>query len=221
MVSLATGAIVLAAALDTFNVIHAHALQQQRTVAHQQDLRMGLEVFEQETRLAVSDSIVTASPDEFLFLANISSLQTTTTSAVMAGQSILAVQDGSGWGDGKTVRLCGAQACETHRLSVTGQQHQLTLNEPVTMTLLAGASVEVSNRVSYYGKRDEQGSLRLMRMVDGGASVLIGELEGVRFSYWDEGGRPTDIPFRITRVAIELTTGDAFRKIRREISLRS
>ena len=221
MVSLTTGAIVLAAALETFNVLEAHAVRQHRTVANQQDLRLGLEVFEQEVRLAVADSVVTASPSEFLFLANVNAQRTTTTSVVMPGQAILAVQDGSGWGEGKTVTLCGQQACEAHRLSRAGQRHQLTLTEPVGLTLPAGASIEVINRVVYYTRRDEQGTLRLMRMVDGGASVLIGELEDARFSYWDERGRATQLPAQMKRVVVEIKPMYSARTVAREVSLRS
>lgn len=221
MVSLATGAIVLAAALDTFNVVQARAVQQHRALAHQQDLRLGLEVFEQEARLAVADSIVTAAPEEFLFFANVNGQRTTTTSAVVSGQSVLAVQDGSGWGEGKTVTVCGQQTCEIHRLSRAGQRYQLTLAEPVGLMLPAGASVEVRNRVVYYIKRDEQGALRLMRMVDGGASVLIGELEDVRFSYRDERGHITNQPSQVKRVVVEIEPSRFARRVVREVSLRS
>ena len=221
MVSLTTGAIVLAAALETFNVVQAQAVRQYRTVSNQQELRLGLEVFEQEVRLAVADSIVTASPDEFLFLANVSDQRTTTTSAVTPGQSLLTVEDGSGWGEGKTVILCGPQACEAHRLSRAGQRHQLTLTEPIGLTLSTGASVEVTNRVVYYTKRDEQGTLKLMRMVDGGASVLIGELEAAHFSYWDERGRATQLPAHMKRVVVTIKPMYSVRTVVREVSLRS
>lgn len=221
MLSLATGAIVLAAALDTFTVVQTHAARQHRTLAHQQDLRLGLEVLEQEARLASGDAIVTAAPDEFLFLANINAQRTTTTSAVVPGQSVLAVQDGSGWGEGKTVTLCGDKSCEAHRLSRPGQRYQLTLTEPVGSAFPAGSSIEVRNRVVYYTKRDAQGVLRLMRMVDGGANVLIGELKDARFSYRDEYGHATNQPSQVKRVVVEIEASPSTRKVVREVSLRS
>jgi len=221
MVSLATGAIVLAAALDAFNLVQTHATKQHRAMAHQQELRLGLEVFEQEARLAEADSIVTAAPDALLFLANVNAQQTTTTSAVVPGQSVLAVQDGSGWGEGKTVVLCGHQACEMHRLSRAGQRYQLMLAEVVGLALPAGASVEVKNRVHYYTKRDEQGALRLMRMVDGGASALIGDLENAHFSYRDERGLVTSLPSQVKRVIVEIEPRHSARRFVREVSLRS
>lgn len=221
MVSLATGAIVLAAALNTFNVVQTRAATQYRGLAHQQELRLGLEVFEQEVRLAMADSIVTAAPDEFLFLANVNAQRTATASDVVPGQSVLAVQDGSGWGEGKTVTVCGHQVCEVHRLSRAGQRYQLALAEPVESAFPAGASVEVRNRVVYYTKRDEKGALRLMRMVDGGANVLIGDLGNARFYYRDERGRATSLPSHVKRVVVEIELSGSVRRIVREVSLRS
>jgi hypothetical protein len=207
--------------LDTLSIVQTHAARQQRTLVHRQDLRLGLEVFEQEVRLAVADSIVTASPDTFLFLANVNAQRTTTTSSVVPGQSVIAVQDGSGWGEGKTVTLCWDQTCETHRLSRGGQRYQLSLAEPVGVALPAGTSAEVSNRVMYYTKRDEKGALNVMRMVDGGANVLIGGVKGAYFSYRDQHGRATEVPSRVRRVIVEIEPSDSAPRVLREVSLRS
>ena len=140
VMSLATGAIVLAAAFEIFHIVQTVAGAQQRTMTQQQDLRLALEVFEQEVRLTATEAIVTVEPDQFLFLANLNGQQTTTTGAVLPGQSVLAVQDGSGWGEGKTVILCGRQACEVHRLVRAGQRYQLTLAEAVIYMCLAPKS---------------------------------------------------------------------------------
>ncbi|MDH4088726.1 MAG: hypothetical protein OEV71_08950, partial [Nitrospira sp.] len=177
MVSLTAGVIVLAAALNAFNVAQVHASKQQNNLRHQQDLRLGLEVFEQEVRLAVAESIVSTTPDAFRFHANINANRTMTTGPVVPGQSVITVQDGRGWSEGKTVIICGQQACESHRLSRSGQHYQLTLTEQVASSFPAGASVEVNNRVGYYTKRNENGTVNLMRVVDGGANTLIGDLE--------------------------------------------
>lgn len=221
MVSLAAGAIVIVAVLDAFNVVQTRTTIQHRALAHQQDLRIGLEVLEQEVRLATADSIVAAAPDEFQFLANINAQRTICTRAVAPGQSVLDVLDGSGWGEGKTVTICGQQACEVHRLSRAGQRYQLTLAEPIGLPLPSGASVEVRNRVVYYTKRDELGALRLMRMVDGGASVLVGELEDAHFSYRDEYGRLTSLPSLVRRVVVEILPSLSAHRSVREVSLRS
>jgi hypothetical protein len=221
MVSLTAGLIVLAAGLNAFNVAQAHVSKQQNDLRHQQDLRLGLEVFEQEVRLAVADSIRTATPDEFRFHANISAHRTVTTGAIVPGQSVIAVRDGRGWSEGKTVILCGHQACEEHRLSHSGQQYQLALAEPVASSFPAGASVEVNNRVVYYIKRDENGTARLMRMIDGGANTLIGDLEELHFSYWDEHGHVTRQPSLVKRVVLEIESNHSPHRMMREVSLRS
>ncbi len=221
LISLAAGAVVLAAVLDTFNVVQTLATAQRQALIQQQDLRLGLEVCEQEVRLAAADSIVTADPDEFQFLANLSALRTATTGGVTPGQSLLAVQDGSGWGEGKTVSLCGRQGCEVHRLIRAGQRYQLTLAEPVQSVFPAGASVEVNNRVVYYTKLDEQGGMNLMRMVDGGANVLVGGLKAARFSYRDERGHVTQTPSEVRRVVVEIEPGHPGHRIVREVGLRS
>jgi hypothetical protein len=221
MISLATGAAVLAATLSTFNIVQAHADKQHRTLRHQQDLRLGLEVFEQEARLATADSIVTAAPDEFLFHANLSAHQTMTTGTLLQGQSVLPVLDGRGWGEGKTVMICGPQACESHRLARGGQRYQLILAEPVESSFPSGASVEVRNRVIYYVKRDQEGMSHLMRMVDGGASVLIGGLEDLRFSYWDEWGGKANQLSQVKRVVLETKSNHPLHSMVREVSVRS
>ena len=221
MISLTAGTIVLAAALNAFNVAQVHVGKQRKDLRHQQDLRLGLEVFEQEVRLAVAESIVSATPDEFRFHANISAHRTMTTGAVVPGQSVIAVLDGRGWSEGKTVIICGQQACETHRLSRSGQQYQLTLTEPVASSFPAGASVEVNNRVGYYTKRDENGTVKLMRMVDGGANTLIGDLEDLHFSYWDEHGHVTRQPSLVKRIVLEIESNHSLHRMMREVSLRS
>ena len=221
MISLAIGSAVLAAALSTFSIAQAHAGKQYRLFTHQQDLRLGLEVFEQEVRMARAESIVTTDPGEFRFDANLGGQRTMTTDAVVPGQSVLPVQDSSGWGEGKTVMVCGPRACESHRLARTGQRSQLTLAEPVGTTFPAGASVEVHNHLTYYVKRGGEGSCKLMRMVDGGASVLIGDLDDLRLSYWDDMGQTTNRMSQVKRVVIELTSHQSLHSMVREVSVRS
>lgn len=221
MISVAAGVVVLTAALNAFTLTQAHADKQQKDLSHQQDLRLGLEVFEQEVRLAVAHSTVTITPDEFQFSANISAHRTVTTGSVAPGQSVIAVKDGKGWSEGKTVFICGIQACEEHRLSRSGQQYQLALAEPVASLFPAGASVEVNNRVGYYAKRNENGPVKLMRIIDGGASVLIGDLEDLHFSYWDEHGHRTQQPSLVKRVVLTIESNRSLHKMVREVSLRS
>lgn len=221
MISLTVGAAVLAAVLNVFNVVHAHAEKQHRTLKHQQDLRLGLEVFEQEARLATADSIIKAAPDELVFQANLSAYRTTTTGAILPGQSVISVQDGRGWGEGKTILVCGPRGCEWHRLSRGGQRYQLTLVEPVGLPFPAGSSVEVQNRVHYYARHEKEGTSNLMRMVDGGASVLVGELDDLRFSYWSEMGQKTNQPQLVRRIVLEIESNQPWHRMAREVSIRS
>lgn len=222
MLSLTTGAIVLAAALDTFNLVHRQTVDRHRTVANQQDFRLGLEVFEQEARLATAESIVTASADEFVFTANINAQYTTTTATVMPGQFLLSVEDGTGWGAGKNVMLCSTTACEPHRLSRSGQRHQLSLYEPIGQIFPAGTSIEVMNRVAYYTKRDDRRDLvTLMRMVDGGASTLMEGLDFVQFHYLDDLGASMSTLGRMKRVVLKVKASHSSLPVVKEVSLRS
>lgn len=221
LVGMTAGAVVLAAVMHTFTVVHAQAVRQHRTLAQQQDLRLGLEVFEQDVRLATPTGIVTAAVDEVVFLANVNALVTTTTASVLPGQSVVAVQDGSGWGAGKTVMLCGAAGCESHRLARDGQRSLLTLAEPVGLALPAGASVEVLNRVSYYTRQDDNGTVKLMRMVDGGANTVIGDLASVRFAFRDWSGRPATAGAQVRRIVAILTPDRSTTDVVRDVSLRS
>ncbi len=221
MVALAIGTLVLAGSLEAFNIVQAQAVRQQRIMAAQQEMRVGLEVFEQEVRMASSSTIVVARSDRFEFSANVHGLRTVTMASVAAGQTILPVQNGSGWDAGKTVVLCGMSGCESLRLESPGQRSQLLLSGPVGGAYPAGASVEVRNRVAYYTRVDDRDRTQLMRQIDGGAGVLIGDLQSVRLSYWDEWGEAGAGIGRILRVAVELlpVAGDA--KVVRDVTVRS
>ncbi len=221
MISLAIGAAVLATALSTLNIAQTHAGKQTRMLNHQQDLRLGLEVFEQEVRLATANTIAIVAPKEFLFHANLADHRTITTADVLPGSTVLPVLDGSGWGERKTISVCGRHMCESHRLARTGQRYQLTLAEPVGMSFPEGASVQVNNRVKYYVKGNEDGTSNLMRMVDGGANVLIGELGDLHFSYWNDMGQGTTQPSQVKRVVLEIHSSQPLHRMVREVSIRS
>ncbi len=221
MLGLTIGVAVLAAALKIFTVANAYANSQFTAVRQQQDVRLGLEVFEQEVRLATPDSIQIADPDRILYHANLSALRTTTTGALLPGQAVIAVQDGSGWGAGKTIMICSSTQCESHRLARTGQRYQLTLVEPIESAFPAGTTVEVRNRVVYYAKHDETGTAQLMRMVDGGASVMIGHLRDIRLSYWNEMGKQADAISHVKRVVLEIHSDHSRARRLRDVSIQS
>ena len=85
LMATAVGMVVLAGSLEALNLVHAQATEQQRAMAGQQDLRLGLEVWEQEVRMASAATITTAVVDRLEFSANIHALETTTTATVAAG----------------------------------------------------------------------------------------------------------------------------------------
>lgn len=221
MISLAIGAVVLATALTTLNIVQMHVGKQQRSLNQQQDLRLGLEVFEHEVRLATADTIVTAAQDQFLFYANLSDRRTVTTAGLLPGQTVLPVLDGGGWGAGKTITVCGRHGCESHRLANAGQRFQLTLADPIESSFPESASVQILNRVVYYVKRHEAGNWNLMRMVDGGASLLIGDLDKLRFSYWNDMGQETTQPSLVRRVILDIHSDHPLHRMVREVSIRS
>lgn len=221
MLSLGIGVTVLAATLSIFTVAKTHADKHFMAVRQQQDMRLGLEVFEQEVRLATPESIQTADPDRMLFHANLSALRTNATGAILPGQSVITVQDGSGWGVGKTIMICSSTNCESHRLARAGQRNQLVFVEPVESAFAAGVVVEVRNRVVYYAKQDEDGTSQLMRMVDGGASAMIGGLQDLRFSYWDDTGKTTRDLSHVKRVVLEIHSDHPRGRMLRDVSLQS
>ncbi|MBL8053249.1 MAG: hypothetical protein JNK03_07745 [Nitrospira sp.] len=81
--------------------------------------------------------------------------------------------------------------------------------------------MEVRNRVIYYAKRDEDGVTQLMRMVDGGASVMIGRLMDVQLSYWDEMGKRTNAISRVKRIELEIDTDQSRGRMLRDVSIQS
>jgi len=221
MLAMVAGLVVLGATLQALSYFQQQFMRQQREVAQQQDLRLGLEVLEQELRLAGSGSLTTAASDSVEFSANLQGLSTMVTAAAAIGQTALSVEDGQGWDDRKTIVACWAERCETLALARDGQRSLLTVTQPLTGAIPSGASVSLMNRVRYYSRRDDQGVLRLLRQVDGGASVLVRDIREVRFSYWDENGQAVTQPALVKLVVVEVMMSDQGIRAVREISLRT
>ena len=76
MFATAAGLVVLGATLQALSYFQQQFMRQQREVAQQQDLRLGLEVLEQELRLAGSGSLTIAALDTVEFSANLQGLST-------------------------------------------------------------------------------------------------------------------------------------------------
>lgn len=221
MFAMAAGLVVLGATLQALSYFQQQFMRQQRGVAQQQDLRLGLEILEQELRLAWSGSLTTTAQDVVEFSANLQGLATTVTAAAAIGQTAVSVEDGRGWDRGKTAVVCWMERCETLTLARDGQRRLLTMTQPLTNAIPVGAVVSLINRVRYYSRLDGQGVLRLLRQVDGGASVLVGDIREARFSYWDERGQMVTEPALVRRVVVEVTLPDQGIRAVREVSLRT
>ena len=221
MGAMVAGLVVLGATLQSLSYFQQEFGRQQDRITQDQDLRLGLELLEQELRLGGYGSLSVILPDAVEFTANIHGLMTHVTRMPIIGQTTLAVDDGRGWPDRKLVQVCWNEQCQQYTLARNGQRNLLTLVEPIAHTIPAGASVSVLNRLRYYSRNDERGSLRLLRQSDGGASVLIGNIEGVTFSYWNEQGRRTTQQALVRRIVVEISLVHRAVRERREISFRT
>jgi hypothetical protein len=182
---------------------------------------LGLEILEQELRQARPDSLTVATSDSVEFAANLHGLSTTVTATAAAGQTALSVEDGRGWDDRKTIVVCWAERCERLTLVRDGQRRVLTVMQPLTREIPSGAFVSLLNHVHYYSRQDERGVLRLLRQVDGGASVLVGDIREARFSYWDENGQVATVPAFVRLVVVEVVMSHRGFRAVREISFRT
>lgn len=216
--AMVAGLVVLGATLQSLNYFQQQFVRQQNGLIQEQDLRLSLEVLEDELRQARTGSFSTMLPDQVEFTANVHGFQTNVTAEAAIGQTTLSVNDGRGWPDRKAVLVCWNDHCEEFTLARAGQRYLLTFIEPTPRMIPVGAAVTVSNRVRYYGRSDERGSLRLLRQIDGGASVLVGDIDNVRFSYWDERGQVTAQPARVRRIVVEVSRPHQASKAVREIN---
>lgn len=220
MIALAAGVILIGASMQGLVSFHRQFSGQQSAVAQQQEVRLALEVLEQELLLASAESIVSFGVEEVEFGANLHGYATTLSAPAASGQTTISVEEGSGWPGAKTVLLCWFEACERSILARDGQSSMLTLTSPLSRSIPMGASVAVNNRVRYYAKKDERGVLRFMRQVDGGAAVLVGPIKSLRFSYWDDLGRPALLPSKVKRIVVKVEVPNSLIAAGREYTLR-
>jgi hypothetical protein len=221
MTAMAAGLVVVAAALQSVVYFQRQFARQHEEIIQQQDVRLGLELFGQELRLAGPGSLSVVRPDIVEFMANVSGLMTNTSAPAVPGQTSLTVEDGRGWPDGKLVSMCWNDECEFATLARAGQRNLLTFVEPARRSIPSGASAAVMNRVRYYSRPDERGILRWLRQIDGGASVIASNLEKFTLRYWDAQGRSVVRPESVRRIQIEITLPGRAIKETREITLRA
>jgi hypothetical protein len=216
----AAGLVLLGAAFQALLYFQREFARQHEQLVQQQDVRLALELFEQELRLSDAGSFSILSPDTVEFTANVSGLMTNVTAPAAAGQTTLAVEDGRGWPDHKLVRVGWSDQWERFTLGRAGQRSLLTLVEPAPRSIPSGASVTVMNRIRYYSRPDERGILRWLRQIDGGASVIAGNIARLTLRYWDVQGRPTTDPDSVRSLVVEIALPGRAVMETREISLR-
>ena len=226
LVALTIGLLVITMAFHVVSDLEGRFRSQHRGMTMEQDVRLGLAVFEQEVLAAVMDPVdgITlrrAEPSAVEFLANVNGLETVVTETALAGQQELAVQDASDWQGGKQVRLCVRGRCWESRLAKDGQRFRLVLTTPLPETLPAGTEVSVLNQVRYYVLPGTRGTFKFMRQIDGGANTLIGDLRTVELDYRDSYGRPTLDSRRVAIVRLSVSVGVERRGIVQEVALRT
>ena len=221
MAAMAAGLVVLAAVLEAVGYFQREFSRLHERLTQQQDVRLWLELFEQELRLTSPASMSIVRPDAVEFTANVGGLATTVTASMAPGQTTVPVEDGRGWPDNKLVRMCWNDQCEQFTLARAGQRNLLTFVEPATRPVPAGASAVVMNRVRYYSRPDERGVVRWLRQIDGGASVIAGNIASFTLRYWDAQGRPVMRAELVRRMLVEIALPGRMMKEAREIGLRS
>ena len=219
--AMAAGLVILGAALQSVVYFQREFARQHGRIMQQQDVRLGLELFEQELRLTASGSLLIVASDVIEFTANINNLSTNLTAPAAGGQTTVTVEDGRGWPDGKAVRICWNDQCEEFTLARPGQRNVLTFVEPAPRPIPSGASAMVINRVRYYSRPDERGILRWLRQIDGGASVIAGNIAGFTVRYFDAQGRPVTRPEWVRRIQAEISLPGRMVAETREITLRT
>lgn len=219
MTAMAAGLIVLAAALQALLFFQREFARQHERIVQQQDVRLGLDLLQQELRMTAPESLSIVSPDAVEFLANVSGLTTNVAAPAGPGQMTVSVQDGRGWPEHKLVGVCWNDVCLRFTLARAGQRNLLTFVEAVPQPIPSGASVMVINRVRYYSRPDEHGVLRWLRQVDGGASVVAHNIAAFTLRYVDAQGHPTTHPLSVRLLSVEIALPGRAVKERREISL--
>jgi len=223
MIALATGAIVLSAAVQSLSHFEGRLSALQEAVAHGQDLRIGLMVMVEELRrVMVSPAgllLVTMDRHEIVFLSNLDGITTGLTEAVSPGQQELRVANGAGWSKGKRVMLCDQEQCLETRLARDGQKSLLQLTAPLERGFPQGTTVWLVSQVRYYLGKDQFGHSTLMRQLEGGTTPLIANLARLEFRYLDKEGRPTEDAARASHIRMEMT-GNNGQTTAREVALR-
>ena len=142
------------------------------------------------------------------------------TEVAEAGRQDLPVEDGADWPKGKQVLLCTAVHCAWNRLAADGRKQTLMLMTPTLEQYPMKSAVFLLNRVRYYVKRHDDGTMRLMREVDGVASTMLSDVRGVQLQYFNgRGGMETDAR-DVVRVRVTIQVGRQGSTLSRDIAIR-
>ena len=226
LIAMAISSVAISASIQVFSALGLRFTAQHLTMVTNQDLRLGLDVLCSEIRLAGigllgGDSpFVKAESDEIEFFANLSAASTMLTQVTEIGRQDLPVEEGAGWPKGKQLLVCTAVHCAWNRLAADGRKQALTLATPTAEQFPMRSAVFLVNRVRYYVKRQGDGSMRLMRDVDGGASTLLGDVGRFELQYLDKNGSVTADVREVVRVRVAIQAGRQGSTVMRDVGVR-
>jgi len=224
MIALLAGTIALSATIDSLQHIDRRLRAQHAAVDRVEDERLGLQVLQEELRLArpgLSDdpAILKVSGQEIEFWANLDGLNTQLTAAITGLETTLPVRDGTGWRKGKRVVVCDIAGCAESKLDRDGRRTSVVLANALGRAMAVGSSLTVTNRVRYYMGRDGNGQPALMRQVDGGANPIIAQVTAFQLRCLDRHGRPTTNPADVTRIQVKVTVGSGGRNLTTDVAI--
>lgn len=227
LMALTIGGVAVAAALYMFSAYGGRFHAQQSAMVSNQELRLAMDVLCNEVRLAGAGvmggdvPLTTMRPDEMEFFANLNGTATVLTRLALPGEAELSVENAAGWSKGKQVLLCTAESCMWNRLAAEGRKLALPLTTPLAAALPARSAAFLLNRVHYYLKVDEDGTTRLMRAVDGGASTLVADVREFHLQYLDRHGRETAAADEVVRVRVRAQVGVSGTPFTQDIAIRA
>ena len=226
LIAMAISSIAISASIHVFSSVGLRFSGQHSTMVTNQDLRLGLDVLCSEVRLAGAGLLGEDSPflkaksDEIEFFANLSGASTTLTQVAEIGRQDLPVEDGAGWPKGKQLLVCTAVHCAWNQLAADGRKQTLTLVTPTAEQFPVHSAIFLLNRVRYYVKRQDDGAMRVMRDVDGGASTLLGDVSRFELQYFDRDGRVTTDLSEVVRVRAAIQAGRQGSRLVRDVAIR-
>lgn len=227
LMALTISSVSISAAIHMFSAYGSRFTSQHSAMVSNQELRLGLDVLCSELRLVGAGLLsgdspfLTAELEEIEFFANLSGSVTTLTQTAEIGRQDLRVEEGAGWPKGKQLLLCTAVRCVWNRLAADGRKQTLTLTTPAAELLPSGTEVMLLNRVRYYLKRHDDGTKRLMREVDGGASTLLEDVEEFQLRYLNRNGHFTTDSREVARIRVTIGIGQERSRLTRDIAIRT